>query len=274
MNIPSIKLNNGVSIPQLGYGTFKSSNEEAETGVLAALESGYRHIDTALIYGNEKGVGNALEKSDIPREKIFLVSKLWNDDQGYDSTLRAFEVSLGDLKTDYLDLYLIHWPKPLNKETWRAMEKLYNEKRIRAIGVSNFREQDLEELFDLSDIVPVLNQVELHPQFPQEKLREFCQKKGILIEAWGPLMQGKIFDIPLMKELAIKYSKSIAQIALRWHIQSGIITIPKSVNPERIKGNIDIFDFEISSDDMRAIGSLNSGERIGVHPDDVYNGLF
>ncbi len=270
MNIPEITLNNGVKIPQLGYGTFKCSNEEAEAGVLAALACGYRHIDTALIYENEKGVGSGIQKSGVPREEIFLVSKLWNDDQGYDRTLKAFEVTLADLQTDYLDMYLIHWPRPLNKETWKAMTKLYNEGRVKSIGVSNFTQKHLLELMDSSDIVPVINQVELHPQLPQQDMQEFCSKHGIHIEAWGPLMQGKIFQVDLMKNLSEKYGKSIAQIALRWHIQQEIITIPKSNKPQRIQSNFEVFDFEISAEDMKQIESLNTGERLGPHPDEIY----
>lgn len=271
MSIPEITLNNGIKMPQLGYGTFKSSNEEAEAGVLSAIKNGYRHIDTASYYGNENGVGKGIKKSGMAREDIFLVSKVWPEDYGYEKTLNAFDKTLNELQTDYLDLYLIHWPKPLNKETWRAMEKLYNDKRIKAIGVSNFTEAHLQELLDSSDVIPTINQVELHPQFPQKPLHDFCNKNNIRIEAWGPLMQGRIFQIDLMKELSKKYNKSVAQIALRWHIQSDIITIPKSVNPERIKANMEIFDFKISGEDMKKIEILNTGERIGMDPDFVYN---
>ncbi|MBM7684629.1 MAG: aldo/keto reductase [Epulopiscium sp.] len=272
MNINSATtLHNGVKMPWLGFGTFKITEEgQVENSVLEALKVGYRHIDTAAVYGNEESVGRAMKNSGVKREEIFLTSKVWNSDQGYDSTLRAFEASLKRLDTNYLDLYLIHWPKPLNKETWRALEKLYKEKRVRAIGVSNFKVYHLEELMESCEIVPMVNQVEYHPRLQQTDLLEFCKKHNIQLEAWGPLMQGKIFDIPLMKELSEKYNKTISQIALRWDLQTGVVTIPKSVTPERIKENSDIFDFEISKEDMERIAELNTGERVGTDPDDVY----
>lgn len=229
MNINSATtLHNGVKMPWLGFGTFKITEEgQVENSVLEALKVGYRHIDTAAVYGNEESVGRAMKNSGVKREEIFLTSKVWNSDQGYDSTLRAFEASLKRLDTNYLDLYLIHWPKPLNKETWRALEKLYKEKRVRAIGVSNFKVYHLEELMESCEIVPMVNQVEYHPRLQQTDLLEFCKKHNIQLEAWGPLMQGKIFDIPLMKELSEKYNKTISQIALRWDLQTGVVTIPK-----------------------------------------------
>jgi diketogulonate reductase-like aldo/keto reductase len=269
--LETITLNNGVKIPKIGFGTFKVDNgNDTINSVKKALEVGYRHIDTAAIYGNEEGVGIAIKESGVPREEIFLVSKVWNSEQGYDTTIKAFEESLKRLQTDYLDMYLIHWAKPKNRETWKALETLYKEGKIKAIGVSNFEIHHLEDLLEVAEIIPVVNQVELHPQFPQEELREYCKKHNIAIEAWGPLMQGKIFEIPLMKELSIKYNKSIAQIALRWHYQQDIITIPKSIKPERIESNIDIFDFAISAEDMEKIKTLK-GERIGLAPDMVYN---
>jgi diketogulonate reductase-like aldo/keto reductase len=269
--LETITLNNGVKIPKIGFGTFKVENgNDTINSVKKALEIGYRHIDTAAIYGNEEGVGQAIKESGVPREEIFLVSKVWNSEQGYDTTIKAFEESLKRLQTDYLDMYLIHWAKPKNRETWKALETLYKEGKIKAIGVSNFEIHHLEDLLEVAEIIPVVNQVELHPQFPQEELREYCKKHNIAIEAWGPLMQGKIFEIPLMKELSIKYNKSIAQIALRWHYQQDIITIPKSIKPERIESNIDIFDFEISEEDMEKIKNLK-GERIGLAPDMVYD---
>jgi diketogulonate reductase-like aldo/keto reductase len=269
--LETITLNNGVKIPKIGFGTFKVENgNDTINSVKKALEVGYRHIDTAAIYGNEEGVGIAIKESGVPREEIFLVSKVWNSEQGYDTTIKAFEESLKRLQTDYLDMYLIHWAKPKNRETWKALETLYKEGKIKAIGVSNFEIHHLEDLLEVAEIIPVVNQVELHPQFSQEELREYCKKHNIAIEAWGPLMQGKIFEIPLMKELSIKYNKSIAQIALRWHYQQDIITIPKSIKPERIESNIDIFDFAISAEDMEKIKTLK-GERIGLAPDMVYN---
>ena len=263
-------LSNGLKMPWLGFGTFKvPDGKVVEEAVKEALRLGYRHIDTAAIYKNEEGVGQAIKDSGVPREEIFLVSKVWNTDQGYESTLKAFETSLKKLQTDYLDLYLIHWPKTLNKETWKALEKLYKQGRVKAIGVSNFKLHHLEELLEDAEIIPMVNQVEFHPQFPQTEIMEICKKHNIQLEAWGPLMQGKIFEIPLMKELAEKYNKTISQIALRWDLQMGIVTIPKSITPERIKENMNIFDFEISKEDMDRIAQLNIGERIGPDPDHI-----
>lgn len=263
-------LSNGVKMPWLGFGTFKvPEGKVVEEAVKEALRLGYRHIDTAAIYKNEEGVGQAIKDSRVPREEIFLVSKVWNTDQGYESTLKAFETSLKKLQTDYLDLYLIHWPKALNKETWKALEQLYKEGRVKAIGVSNFKLHHLEELLEDAEIIPMVNQIEFHPQFPQTEIMEICKKHNIQLEAWGPLMQGKIFEIPLMRELAEKYNKTISQIALRWDLQMGVVTIPKSITPERIKENMNIFDFEISKEDMDRIVQLNIGERVGPDPDHI-----
>ncbi len=265
----TISLHNGVEIPKIGFGTFRiPDGKEVIDAVKTALTIGYRHIDTASAYNNEIGVGKAIKESGIPRKEIFLVSKIGNADQGYESTLKAFEASLNRLHVDYLDTYLVHWPKPLSHDTWKAMEKLYKDGKIKAIGISNFMIHHLEPLLDVCEIVPMLNQVELHPQFPQDDIREFCSKHNIAIEAWAPLMQGKIFEIELMKELSKKYNKNIAQIALRWYYQLDIISLPKSSNPERIKSNIEIFDFEISDEDMEKIKTLK-GERIGPHPDKI-----
>ncbi len=263
-----VVLSNGVTIPMLGFGTFKIPDGEITVkSVKAALDLGYRHIDTAAVYQNESGVGEAIRQSGVPREQIFVTSKLWNSDQGYDSTLKAFDATMNRLGFDYLDLYLIHWPKPLNSETWRAMEKLYKEKRIRAIGVSNFHVHHLEDLLASCEIEPMVNQVEFHPRLVQRPLLDFCKMRGIQYEAWSPLMQGKIFDIPLMKELAAKYKRTVSQIVLRWDIQMGVVTIPKSTHPERIKENMGIFDFVLSDEDMKAITSLDRGERVGADPD-------
>lgn len=269
--LESIELLNGVKIPKIGFGTFKVENgEETVSSVKEALKFGYRHIDTARIYDNEESVGLGIRESGIDRKDIFLVTKVWNSDLGYEKTKEAFYKSLERLKTDYLDLYLIHWPKEKEKNlgAWKAMEELYKEGKIRAIGVSNFKIHHLKELIKEAEIMPMINQVELHPQFPQEELREFCVKNNIAIEAWGPLMQGKIFEIDLMKELAKKYGKTISQIALRWHYQLGIITIPKSIKAERIIENANIFDFEISKEDMIRIEDLK-GDRIGPDPDKI-----
>ncbi len=261
-------LSNGVNMPWLGFGTFKvSDGKQVVDSVKEALRLGYRHIDTAAVYKNEEGVGLGIKESGIAREEIFLTSKVWNSDQGYESTLKAFETSIDKLGTDYLDLYLIHWPKALNRDTWKALEKLYKDGRVRSIGVSNFKVHHLEDLKQVSEITPMVNQVEFHPQFPQDEVLAYCKKNNIQLEAWGPLMQGKIFDIPVMKELSEKYNKSISQLALRWDLQMGVVTIPKSVNPVRIEENMKIFDFEITREDMEKIASINTGERIGPDPD-------
>jgi len=263
-------LSNNVKMPVLGFGTFKvEDGKQTADAVRQALEIGYRHIDAAAIYNNEEGVGQGIKESGVPREEIFLTSKVWNTDQGYENTLKAFEVSLEKLGTDYLDLYLIHWPKDLSKETWKALEKLYKDGRVKAIGVSNFKEHHLKEIMKDAEINPMVNQVEFHPQLAQPELLKLCKANGIQVVAWGPLMQGKIFKVELMKELAKKYNKTIAQITLRWDIQSGVVTIPKSTNPVRIKGNSEIFDFEITKEDMQRISILNTGERIGPDPDKI-----
>lgn len=263
-------LSNGVEMPILGFGTFKvdDGNTTVEA-VKTALELGYRHIDTAAIYGNEVSVGEGIKASGIAREEIFITSKVWNSEQGYEKTLKAFEKTLADLDVKYLDLYLIHWPKSLNIETWKAMEALYQAGKVRAIGVSNFKEHHLEALISQTDIVPMVNQVELHPQLAQPELLAFCEKHQIAVEAWGPLMQGQIFEIELMKELASKYNKSISQVALRWNLQRGVIVIPKSIKAHRIAENFDVFDFEISKEDMERIATLNTGVRIGPDPDTI-----
>lgn len=265
-----ITLQNGVEIPALGFGTFKvEEGSEVINSVKEALRLGYRHIDTAAVYGNEQGVGRAIKESGINRKELFITSKVWNSDQGYDSTLIAFEETMKRLDTDYLDLYLIHWPKPLNKETWRAMEKLYDEGRVKAIGVSNFKVHHLQDLMDSGTITPMVNQIELHPRFTQKEVREFCNKYNIVVEAWAPLMQGKVFSIELLQALAEKYNKTISQIVLRWDLQMGLVTIPKSITPERIKENMDIFDFELSEEDMEGITELDREERIGPDPDNI-----
>lgn len=266
----SFKLNNGVQMPCLGFGTFEIENDDAiKDSILEALKAGYRHIDTASMYKNEDGIGNTIKESDVLRREIFLTSKVWNGDHGYDNTLRAFEASLKKLKTDYLDLYLIHWPKDLNRQTWKALERLYDEKLIRSIGVSNFKVHHLSEIMVKANICPMVNQVEFHPRLQNKEVLNFCMKNGIQLEAWGPLMQGEVFSIDFMKDLSIKYNKTISQITLRWDIQMGVVTIPKSVTKSRIKENTEIFDFEISLEDMEKIASLNKEERIGPDPDEI-----
>lgn len=266
----SVVLNNGVKMPWLGFGTFKVENGNTVIdAVKEALKIGYRHIDTAAAYGNEEGVGRAIRESGIPREEIFLVSKVWNSEHGYEKTIKAFENTISRLSTDYLDLYLMHWPKHLNDETWKAMEKLYKDGKIRAIGVSNFKVHHLEDLMKNWEIIPAVNQVEFQPLLQQKDTQEFCEKLNIRLEAWSPLMQGKIFDIPLLKELSQKYDKTIAQITLRWDLQKGVVTIPKSVTPARILENSNIFDFEISAEDMEAIAKLDANFRVGSDPDKI-----
>ena len=262
-------LSNGVKMPYLGLGVYNMNNKEVKTAIHHALETGYRLIDTAAVYGNEKGVGEAVRENSLPREEIFITSKVWNSDQGYESTLKAFDQTMNRLGLDYLDLYLIHWPvSGRYKDTWKAFEKLYNEGRIRAIGVSNFLIHHLKDLMKDAEVIPMVDQVEFHPHLVQQDFQDFCKENDIQSEAWAPLMRGKINDIPLLKGLAEKYEKTPAQIVLRWDLQKGVVTIPKSSNPERIHSNAHLFDFEISEGDMKRIDDLEQGERItGEHPD-------
>ncbi len=262
-------LNNGVEIPYLGLGVYLSEEgKEVERAVDWALEAGYRHVDTASIYGNEAGVGRAVAHSNVPRSEIFVTSKVWNSDQGYDSTLRAFDASMQRLGLEVLDLYLVHWPVAGKyKETWKALERLYREKRVRAIGVSNFLQHHLEDLLGEAEVVPAVNQLEFHPYLVQQPLQDFCRAKGIQYEAWSPLMQGEIFKIPEMARLAEKYGKSIAQVVLRWNLQKGVVTIPKSSKKERIIQNADLFDFELSAADVDLLDAMDRGKRFGPDPD-------
>ncbi len=268
MNV--ITLNNNVRMPQLGFGVWQVADDEAEKAVTTALECGYRSIDTAKLYRNEKGVGRALRASGIPREELFVTTKLWNDDHGYDKAMRAFDAGMRRLGLETLDLYLIHWPAPRQGkyvETWKALEMLYVDKRVAAIGVSNFTVANLEHLLAETEVIPALNQIELHPQLAQRELRGFHAHRGIATEAWSPLGQGKgLLDLPVLAEIGAKYGKTAAQVVLRWHIQLGNIVIPKSVTPSRIKENIEVFDFALSPEDMAAINGLDEGRRLGPDP--------
>jgi len=265
----SAVLHNGVGIPWLGLGVlYMDEDGTVENAGRWALEAGYRHIDTASIYGNEAGVGRAIKQSGVPREKIFVTTKVWNRDQGYEQTLAAYEASLERLGMDYADLYLVHWPvEGSYKDTWRALETLYDEGRVRAIGVSNFLVHHLEELLASVSIAPMVNQVEFHPYLQQPDLQAFCREQQIRLEAWRPIMKGKVNDIPKLVELGDKYGKNPVQITLRWMIQRGVVAIPKSAQQQRIQSNADIFDFEIAPDDMRLIDSLDRHKRLGADPD-------
>ncbi len=272
MDISSkVKLNNGVEMPWLGLGVFRSEEgEEVENAVKTALKHGYRSIDTAAIYQNERGVGKAVKESGVARKDIFITSKVWNNRQGFESTLSAFEESLEKLQTDYLDLYLIHWPKGKKSvESWKALEKLYEQGKIRAIGISNFLVHHLEDFLPECKIIPAVNQVEFHPELIQPELLKYCQNKGIQLEAWAPIMKGKANEIPAIQEIAAKYNKTPVQVVLRWDIQKEVVTIPKSVTPERIISNSDIFDFELTKEEIAKIDTLDKNKRIGFHPDEI-----
>ncbi|PXA72346.1 aldo/keto reductase [Cryobacterium arcticum] len=274
MSIPTITLNNGVEIPQLGFGVFQVPDDETTAAVSAALAAGYRSIDTAAIYGNEAGVGRALAASGIPRGDLFITTKLWNSDQGFQSTLAAYEASLAALGLDYVDLYLIHWPAPANDnyaESWRAMEKLLADGRVRAIGVSNFAPEHLEHLAETASVVPAVNQVELHPRLNQAEVRAANEAQGIATEAWSPLAQGGLLADPVITDVAGRVGRTPAQVILRWHLQQGRIVIPKSVTPGRIIENLAVFDFDLSPADLLLIDGLNTDSRIGPDPM-VFNG--
>lgn len=271
MNVKNIKLNNGIDMPMLGLGVFRLKEQaEATYSVRTALESGYTHIDTAMIYENEEAVGKGIKESGVDRAKLFITTKVWNGDQRSDNVQPAFEDSLKRLGLDYIDLYLIHWPvKEKFVQTWLELEKIYQSGRVKAIGVSNFHEHHLDALAKVWSVVPAVNQIERHPYLTQLPLIEKCQKLGIVPEAWSPLGAAKngLMELPLIVDLAKKYQKSPAQIILRWDIESGVVTIPKSSNAGRIKENLDIFDFQLSSDEVQAINALNKNERVGSDPD-------
>ncbi|KOX22077.1 aldo/keto reductase [Nocardiopsis sp. NRRL B-16309] len=265
-----VSLNDGHTMPQLGFGVWQVPDDQAQGAVETALEAGYRSIDTARIYDNETGVGRAVAAAGIDRDELFLTTKLWNGDQGYDATLKAFDASLERLGLDHVDLYLIHWPLPardLYVDTWRAMERIRSEGRARSIGVSNFTRSALDRLVAETEVVPVLNQIELHPYLNQADMRRADAEHGVLTEAWSPLGQGKgLLEDPVLTSLGAKHGKSAAQVVLRWHLQLGNVVIPKSVTPSRIRENIDVFDFELDAEDVDAISALDRGGRIGPDP--------
>ncbi|YBV93375.1 aldo/keto reductase (plasmid) [Bacillus sp. PK9-021] len=266
-------LHNGVKMPGFGLGVFKvEEGPELVNAIKVAMKHGYRSIDTAAIYGNEEGVGQGiregLKEAGISRENVFVTSKVWNADLGYDATIAAYETSLKKLGLDYLDLYLIHWPvEGKYKEAWRALETLYKEGKVKAIGVSNFQAHHLKDLMEDAEINPVINQVEYHPRLTQKELQAFCEKHHIQLEAWSPLMQGELLDNEVLTEIANKHNKSVAQVILRWDVQNGIITIPKSTKEHRIVENASIFDFELTKEEMERIDELNQNHRVGPDPD-------
>lgn len=274
-----LKLSNGVTVPGLGYGTYQTPPEDAYRAVTDALAVGYRHIDTAARYGNESGVGQAVKDSGLKREEVFITSKLWNTERGYDKAMAAFEKTLAELGTDYLDLYLIHWPAnekqfgqeaaALNLDTWRAFEDLYKAGKIKAIGVSNFMPNHLEALLAQAEIKPMVNQIEVHPGWPQTEAIRYCQRNDILVEAWAPLGEAAALSNPVLAKIAAKYDHTPAQVCLRWEIQQGILPLPKSVHKERMAENTKLFDFELTEDEMDIIGALrNLGGQCKV-PDQV-----
>ncbi|KRD82424.1 glyoxal reductase [Bacillus sp. Root147] len=269
----TVTLHNGVKMPGFGLGVFKvEEGPELVNAIKVAIKHGYRSIDTAAIYGNEEGVGQGIRKglkeAGISRENVFVTSKVWNADLGYDATIAAYETSLKKLGLDYLDLYLIHWPvEGKYKEAWRALETLYKEGKVKAIGVSNFQVHHLKDLMEDAEIKPVINQVEYHPRLTQKELQAFCEKHHIQLEAWSPLMQGELLDNEVLTEIANKHNKSVAQVILRWDVQNGIITIPKSTKEHRIVENASIFDFELTKEEIERIDELNQNHRVGPDPD-------
>ena len=268
--IPTLVLNDGKRMPQLGLGVWQVSDDQAVEVVSDALKAGYRAVDTAAIYGNETGVGTALRASGLPRSEVFVTTKVWNTDHGYDQTLRAMESSLERLGMDYVDLYLIHWPTPSQDrylETWRALERLRSEGMARSIGVSNFKIPHLERLLANSEVVPAVNQIELHPYLQQPDMRAFHAEHGIATESWSPLAKRQIVGDPVVGELAAKYGKTPAQIVIRWHLDSGLIVIPKSVTPSRLRENLAVMDFRLEPGDMARLAELDQGRRVGPDPD-------
>jgi 2,5-diketo-D-gluconate reductase A len=270
VEVPAVTLNNGIDMPRIGFGVFRIPEDETMSAVLSAIEAGYRSIDTASLYGNETAVGRAIASSGLPRADLFVTTKLWNDDQGYDSSFAAFDSSLTRLGLDYIDLYLIHWPVPAKGayvDTWRALEDICASGRARAVGVSNFQPWHLQPILDGRSVVPAVNQVELHPNLQQQEVRAFDRAHGIVTEAWSPLARGGVLADPVITALSRRHGKTPAQIVLRWHIELGNVVVPKSITLSRIEENIDIFDFALTADEMATIGRLDRGARTGPDPD-------
>ncbi|WP_166355724.1 aldo/keto reductase [Phytoactinopolyspora limicola] len=271
MTVPTLTLNDSRRIPQLGFGVFQVPRDETATIVRHALDAGYRSIDTAAIYGNEEGVGRAITGSGLDRDEVFVTTKVWNSDQGYDETIRACQASLARLGLEAVDLYLIHWPAPGQEryaDTWRALNTLRDDGLVYSIGVSNFEPAHLTRIMDDTGVAPAINQVELHPWLQQAPLREFCDAYGILLEAWAPLAKAKLLAEPVIVDIAERHQRTPAQVVLRWHLQSGHVTIPKTVTTERMYENISVFDFELNDDDLADIARLDSNTRMGPHPNE------
>ncbi len=284
MRIKELSLNDGHKIPIVGFGTYKSTDQEGIEAVASAISKGYSLIDTAAIYGNEEAVGKGIKMSGIPREQLFITTKLWREHLGYESTKKEFENSLQRLNLDYIDLYLIHWPanaknyqnwQKANADSWRAMEELQAEGKIKSIGVSNFFQEHLETLFKTANVIPAINQIEFHPGYWQQELVAYCKKQGIAVESWSPLARGKVFEKEVLETIAKKYNRSVSQVCLRWIIQHEVIVIPKSTSPKRIAENIKLFDFELTTTDMELIDKLPimgfSGELPNIWPDRIKN---
>lgn len=278
MDMNNYTLRNGFTIPSIGFGTWKSNGDEAVNAIKTALDAGYRHIDTAAMYQNEKEIGTTLKQTTVPREEIFITSKLRPQDRGYESTFRAFEKTISDLDVEYLDLYLIHWPanarsyedwEDVNSDTWKAFEELHASGKIRSIGVSNFWPHHLDALLEKASVVPVVNQIEYHPRYMQHHVTAYCRQKNILVEAWSPLGRGAVLEHEIIVGIAKKYEKTPAQICIKWCLQNGTLPLPKSVTPERIKQNIEVFDFIISDEDMKTINELPQLGYSGLHPDEM-----
>lgn len=269
--IPSVQMNDGRAIPQIGFGVWQVPDDVVTDATLEAFRCGYRHVDTAAVYENERGVGEAIARSGLERDELFVTTKVWQTDHGYDATLRAFDTSLGLLGLDQVDLYLVHWPAPATGnylETWRAVLSLQADGRARSIGVSNFHVHHLDRIIEEFDVVPAVDQIELHPWLPQSQVRAYAAQHDIVIEAWSPLASGGLIDNPTLAAVGAKYGKTPAQVMIRWHLELGNVVLPKSVTPERIRQNIDVFDFGLDEEDFAAIATLESGQRTGPNPDE------